>query len=72
MRLRCTELMRGLSLSARLTVATDMPNARAISFIVIGKFSAIDFCYAAKLTIIFECCSAILHNNIKTKCKRLH
>ena len=32
-------LMRGLSFSARDTVATETPSSRAISFIVIGEVS---------------------------------
>ena len=36
---RVSLLMRGLSLSARDTVATETPSSRAISFIVMGEDS---------------------------------
>lgn len=65
-------LMRGLSLSARLTVAMETPKSRAISRIVIGKLSAMVFSYAAKLVIIPECVTLFFGQNIKTECKRLH
>lgn len=58
-------LMRGLSLSARLTVATEMPKSRAMSRIVIGDLSAMVFSYVAKLVIIPECVMLFFAQNIK-------
>ena len=65
MRSFCDALMRGLSLSARLTVATEMPKSRAMSRIVIGDLSAMVFSYATKLVIIPECVMLLFAQNIK-------
>ena len=43
MAFRRSSLIRGESFSARETVATEIPNSLAISFIVMGTFSSIGF-----------------------------
>jgi hypothetical protein len=43
MALRLSSLIRGESFKARDTVATEIPNSRAISFIVNGALFSISF-----------------------------
>jgi hypothetical protein len=43
MAFRRSSLMRGESFRARETVATEIPNSRAMSFIVMGALSSIWF-----------------------------